>query len=76
MIDNTEEIKAAYIGLSDEDIERIDRMAEQLIAAVKARSTSVKFSKANALEVLAMTGVFLNGGLPADMQKAMSRKGW
>lgn len=76
MIDSTEAVRAAYMALSDEDLRIVDRMAEQLVSAVKARSSSVKFSKANALEVLAMTGVFLNGGVPVEMQKAMIRKGW
>lgn len=58
--DKLEALMAARAKLSLEDAVCIDTLADNLILTIKSVHPGVQFSRSNALELIAMLGIFFN----------------
>jgi len=66
MQDKLDVLQTAKTKLPDDERLFIDYLADDLIEAVKKRSSVVRMSKAGALELLAALGVWISGRVQAE----------
>lgn len=68
MRDKIDVLQAAKTALPEDERAFIDYLADDLIEAVKKRSSVVRLSRAGALELLAALGVWISGRVQAEEQ--------
>ena len=68
MRDKIDVLQAAQTKLPEDERAFIDYLADDLIEAVKKRSSVVRMSRAGALELLAALGVWISGRVQAEEQ--------
>ncbi len=69
MQDKLDVLQTAKTKLPEDERAFIDYLADDLIEAVKKRSSVVRMSRAGALELLAALGVWISGRVQAEEQR-------